>query len=370
MKKNLILFLFVIWFSRNASGQINCDNVLDDAQSLYNSGKYSECSQALESALKTCGLSKNKKEKAYELLINAGLESDNDAQVSKYFKKFLEGDPLFDINDYEALDEFKLHFKQFEIFPRLTFGLRMQGVAPAFPVQKVYTATPRTNSGNKYTPNDSYYVGGTMEFRFHEKWACTLEFTQTNLSYSRTISSNSWDNGIISADSWLLNYSENMIYTEIPVSIKYYEKAGTIARTSKKKLITTYLQFGINNQFLNSSSSTASLKGYTQDPYTLQYRAKNSGNSQYNTTSMRSSYIASPFAGLGFIVTKGRFALSLDMRYAYSLNSGNDKNSRYAVPELISQYNYIDNDMRISRLEMGLTLYYHFSFKAKTIKQK
>ena len=62
--------------------------------------------------------------------------------------------------------------------------------------------------------------------------------------------------------------------------------------------------------------------------------------------------------GAGAICKFGPIGIGLDARAYYSLNTLNNKSSRFSEPDLISNYNYIDSDIKMLKFDVSVIITY------------
>ncbi len=358
MKKTLYILLLVCCqqfvFSQN-----KCDNIIEGATDLYNTGRYDECIKVLEEGLKTCALSKGKKEKAFILLINSNIEKDSIQAVDKNFKALLVNRPNFKLKDYDVLDDFKEKFKNYFIYPKLSVGLRFYYGKPKVwldPISKAGSRQVQQNlkKNGDFRAKEIYNINVSIDYRATEKWGQFSDVGVFTLDYKRELLNN----------YWTLNVIEQLKYFQWDMGTKRFYR-------SQKKL-TPYLMTGLSSQFLFQSNfsltqTRTEVEGLYTGVDTIGVQKTYLGK---DISALRNHYTCYLMLGGGGIYNFGNVSIGFDFRfYALPFITLNNQKQRFkAIPELTSGYSYIDNDIIMTRSDISLTVSYNISNKAKNKK--
>ncbi len=339
----------------NLSAQVNCDNIVEEATDLYNSGRYDESVTLLENGLNTCSLSKAKKEKVYILLLNMNIEKDSMSAVDKYFRLLLKNNPSFKIKDYNGLDDFKKDYGNYYIYPKLSFGLRMHYSKQSVNSYSAYQVMPNIENESEYKTSGHFGTNLMVDYRVNEKNALFSEIGYFNIDFERTIKNNYWS----------LFSNEKIKYFQWDVGIKHFYRT--------KRQLNPYLTLGLSNQYLMESEfvTLGQTKQVVLNSFsgtdTVNYKALPVVDS--DTKSMRNKYIPSLIIGGGAIYKIGYLGLGLDCRLYQSLISLNNKKNRFDenAQSLIRNYGYIDNNIFMSKIDYSIVITYLFN-KVKSKK--
>jgi|GEM_PF-6459680 len=348
MKKWIFISLLFVCFQKSGA-QTNCDNFIEEATDQYNSGHYDDCIAILENGLKTCSLSKSKKEKAYVLLINSNIEKDSLPGIDKNFRLLLKNDPVFKIKEYSGIDDYKKYFNNYYVYPKLSIGIRPHFSKARVAVFNVFQVMPNIKNQSEFKATTPTNTNLFIEYRLLEKLAFFTDAGYFSLNYNRTLEDNYWQ-----------TYSEEKSsYWQLDLGSKYY------FLKSQNKL-NFYIMGGESNQYLYTSSlilnQTKMLPNYgNTDTPELNYI------DGFDSKKLLNSYVASLFWGVGAIYRIGYIGVGLDIRSYISLNTLNNKSARFLKPSLIQDFNYIDSDTRLIKSDFSVVFTYLF-YKVKRKK--
>ena len=341
--KNLIVILFFIFFAKLTFSQTSCDNLIEEATDLYNSGRYEECIKMLEGGLKTCSLSKNKKEKTYILLINSNIEKDSLPSVDRYFKLLLLNNPAFKIKDYDGIDDFKEKLNNYYVLPSLSFGARLYYCFLKINVDSAYFLMPDVESKTEYETNNSLNMHFLVNYRITKKLESFSEMGYFKINYDNS-AQNSY---------WKMTVSEKLSYLQWDIGGKYY--------------FNTYNRFNINilaglsNHFLAASKLdiiTTEKKPnnlYNNDP--MDYRESINARLKFDSKEIRNHYVPYIVMGSGFLYRFGKFAYGVDFRIYQHLRTINNPQNRINEG-LIGPHSYMDSNFSMSRWDISLSAVY------------
>lgn len=358
MVKKTVYTLIFFFCSTLIFSQNKYDNVVEQATDLYNSGRYDDCINLLETGLKSTKLSRGKKEKAYILLINSNLEKDSSLAVDNYFKKLLVNRPNFQPKDYDVPDDFNEKFKNYFIFPKLSIGLRAYLDVPEIyinPLSLAGTFQVQQNISNtsNFKAKSSYSVNLCVDYRMYEKWGFLGEIGSYSLDYNRELKNN----------YWMLNVSEELKYIQFDMGVKRFYRA--------QKKLSPYWLCGLNNLYLAGSSFILTQTTIEADNAHI-YSGDNVVKKTFFNESifeLRKRYVANIFFGGGCLYNFGNISLGMDFRFVGSIMNLNNSQKRFSgIPELVSIFSYIDNDIIAERSAFSIVLSYNIFNKVKNKK--
>jgi hypothetical protein len=342
----VIVFVFCVWQS---FAQSECDNIVERASDLYNSGRYDDCVSLLEANMSKCHLSKSKKEKAYVLLVNSYIEKDSTAAIDKNFKLLLLNNPAFKIKDYVGIDDFKTSYRNYYTLPRLTIGLRVAYYMNDVRLSKLgkeYAVTPNIYNNSDYKTYNAFNVSFVSEIRPTTKIGLLAECAAYKLSYERFVEN----------DVWKLTTAENINYIQLDLGAKYY--------LNHKSKLNFNVSAGFNNLYLLGSSlnlivvDSILINDYNSNPSFTSYK---DAEARFDSKNIRSNVVSSFFVGAGFIYKFGNTGVGFDYRTMLSLNTINNQKKRVSEPSLIERFGYIDNDMALRKKTVSIVFVYMFN---------
>ncbi|MES2395198.1 MAG: hypothetical protein V4549_04315 [Bacteroidota bacterium] len=353
--KNWIYIIGLILCCQKLVAQNPCDNIIEEATDLYNSGRYEDCISMLENGLNTCSLSKNKKESAYVLLINSNIEKDSLPAVDKYFRLLLKNNPSFKIKEYTGLDDFSRKFNDYYVYPKLSFGIRPYYCIPNIVINGTYQVMSNIKNDAEFTTKKFSNTNIVLEFRAIEKISFFADAGYFSINFNRQLE--------VKDSLWKMNSSEELRYFQLDFGNKFY------FLKSQKKL-NFYLMGGFSNLYLKKSilnieqekKIVDNLYGNV-DTYVEDYE-KN-----FSSKGLRNSYVVSILLGTGAMYRINNFGVGFDLRTYISVNTLNDRTHRFKADRLIKEYSYIDSDIRLAKSDFSLVFtYLLYKVKKKQIK--
>lgn len=353
MIKNCICIIALFLYGLKLFSQSDCNNIIENASDLYHSGRYEECVQLLENGLKNCYLSKNKKESAYILLINSNIEKDSTQAVDKYFRLLLLNNPAFKIKDYDGIDDFKNNYRNYYIYPKWAIGIRPHYCIMNIFAHKTYSVMPDAAAG-EYKVSKSVNTNLTLDYRLMEKWAQFMEIGYFNVNYNREIQNTYWH----------LKCREKTSYFQWDIGSKYFFNA--------QEKFNFYISSGMSNWFLKKSDLTLLVtEKKTDNPYdsgTDAYEeVTDGGEFDLKKEKQRNPYIAALLWGTGLVYRSGNIGYGIDTRYYWSINTLNNPSKRTENGDLIKKFAYLDDNFRMSKWNVSVTITYMFN-KVKSKK--
>lgn len=358
MKKWIYIVGFILCGQKLVS-QNNCDNIIEEASDLYNSGRYEECIQMLENGLKTCTLSKSKKENTYVLLINSNIEKDSLPGVDKNFRLLLKNNPSFKIKDYTGSDDFTKKFDNYYVYPKLSFGIRPHYSIPFIWSTGSYQSdlTPNIKNNTDFKTKRFSNTNIILEYRAIEKISFFADAGFFSISYSRELE--------LKDSLWKMTSAEESKYFQLGFGNKFY-----FLKSQKK--FNFYVMGGFNNQYLRGSTLRIDQeKKQITNLYGNLDTEVISGEKKFISDKLRNSYVVSVLLGTGITYRISNFGLGLDLRTSLSANTLNNKTARFKEPAsvLIQKYNYIDTDTRLLKSDFSVVFtYLLYKVKKKPIK--
>lgn len=342
--KNWIYIIGLILCFQKLAAQNPCDNIIEEATDLYNSGRYEDCINMLQNGLNTCSLSKNKKENAYVLLINSNIEKDSLPAVDKNFRLLLKNNPSFKIKEYSGLDDFSRKFNNYYVYPKLSFGIRPHYTIPQVWVTRSYQVMPGIINDSEFKTKKFFNTNFLLEYRAIEKISFFADAGYFSINFSRDLE--------LKDSIWKMTSTEELRYFQLDFGNKFY------FLKSQNKL-NFYLMGGFSNLYLKKGvlnieqekKIVNNLYGNV-DTYVEDYE-KN-----FSSKILRNSYVVSILFGTGVMYRINNFGVGFDLRTYISVNTLNDRTYRFKADRLIKEYSYIDSDTRLVKSDFSLVFTY------------
>ncbi len=324
MKRFLLIILSImfLFICENAGAQNeNCINNLKVAQNNFDDGDFDEAITLLNSTLKDCDLDKQDKINAYEILILCYLTIDNLKAADDAVSAILNLNPIYSPNKLKNDNRLIKIFGQFSTKPTFSLGIEGGINFPTIHTQNSYSVVYNNGEApNAYLSKIGSQFGINMEKRFSEHlWFRIASFYQTT----------NYQHFLYDVVNETINYSENLTYIDLPISIKYY---------ALYKYIQPYAFAGADFSLLNTSQSTTT---------------NNESTDIVNRIDMRNKFSFGILGGIGARYIYHNFIFSLDARYCYYPENINKQGTRYNDKINLFTYYYIDDNFRIDYLKLN-----------------
>ncbi len=348
----LLTMLFCVVL--NSQSQDNCQTMIRDAELVFESGNYDDCINILENALKDCNYSSQEKEEALIVLIRAYLEEDNIDEVNKGIVKLLKNNPNFKLREGLVQQDFVAYFNKFRVRPLLSIGVRFGIGIPQYKVTKKYSIL----DGVDYNAPYNWRVEGqfeiSVEFSFINNLSLSSEAGYISYKYKRSITG---------VDSWNLDYTEKISYFEFPLYLKKYFE---IKKLNYKPFLLTGLYF----TRLQSAFADVELTYHSYDYLTNETDRNDISSTKIDRVDERTLNNYGVLFGLGLSHKIKNFIFSTDVRYSIGINNIMSVKNKYHNSELIYNYYYVDNDVKINKLDLSFSVHYVFNYVVKKLKDK
>jgi hypothetical protein len=336
IKKLFILFLS-LWFS-STYGQINCSNLLIQANEAYNQGKYEQVISLLKTDIDICNFNKIEREQATKLLASALSNIDEVEEAETLVYNLLNKNPNYVVQTTVDPQPFVNILNKFEQSPRSVLGLYVGEYIPFINIDKSYSIWDAGDYSSKYNTEANLSFSLYYQYFLTKKLSISLEPEITRLKFSRKIST---------ANMFDMSYSEKATILKIPVSIGY--------EIYKKGNFSTTLSAGVYSSYNWGHQ------------YNFSYQLPDAGvidltgelNNQRNTNNYGYK------AGLDFSYTKDRLRFSAKINYSSDFKLYNNSDKHYNDNNLLLDYYYIDDNIKITNLDIKIGIAYTFSYKIK-----
>jgi len=341
MKRNIqfpqILF-FVLFFGlfaclQEAQAQ-DCTIQIQDATSLYNQGKFSESIERIAN----CGKSDDRKIQwqSQRLLAMNYLALNNSGQARDAARKMLELNPRYKPSRIHDPNELVKLLNSIPIIPRFSFGLALSiGANLTIPsINDVYMVSDQRKT---YTGKSGFQFGISSSYQFNESFALHGMVMATSKRFDIDYSFGNWD----------LKSEEALTYLNIPIMARYYPKMKTLIRP--------YAQLGGYVGFLM----------YTDNSFYATYKPDQSSYQLEHMSSFerRNSIDYGLCGGIGAFIKLGDGQFFIDINYYQSMNNITLSSERYANSELVNTYYYLDDDLNLNNLAVGIGYSIYLDYK-------
>lgn len=334
----LIAFAITAFSMQNASAQTDsCSIKLKNASTGYDQGDYDGSIKLLQSALATCKLDKNEKIQANKLLIMDYLKVDNLEEADKTAATIMKIDPYYKPDKFKDDPKLSALFEKYQPTPVFRVGVSAGYNQSVIQVENSYSIVHNdTVSGlSSYNNKGGFQLGLQAEYRIINKLWIELggQFRQTN-----------YEHILDSVEGTTVNYSEELSYFDLPLSVKYYIMDKTFC---------PYVEAGATFSFMTKALSTT-----TRDDQ----------KDIVNRTDYRNTYMTGFFGGAGLAYKMKGVQLFAAFRYTYYADNVNKEGTRYDDNVNVFKYYYIDDDFRMDNWQINVGVNYTLSYKNQKVK--
>jgi hypothetical protein len=351
--KNKITFLLIgFWFfmvTTRSNAQSNCDNLFKDAVLLYETGHYDSLLTSVKNGMTDCKFSRITIEQLYALMIMAQVENDNVEEAQKLTLKLLKLNPNYKLGQLQGSTAFRSMFEKFKVRPLLSVGLTA-GLNFSFAQQlNTYSILDSADYSKPYSSITGTQFSCLMELEFLKNFCVGAQATINNQKYERLI------DGI---NNWQLSFIETSSSYDFPFYLKYYHSL---------KNFKPYVKLGYNISVRQNSTADVELHYTAYNAISQSYDEYQQASNGINTGNMRTKNNKGMIFGLGVAYQKNNFRFFFDASYNKALTEYVNKENRFSNEDLNFNYYYIDNDIRLSKMEVNVGVAYillhHFKMK-------
>ena len=350
MNRFIILF-FILCFVSTTKAQSNCDQNIKQAEELYNSGDYENSIIILEKSIKECNFSDKKKEEALEFLAKSHLEQDNINQAEITVQSLLENNPQYELKETDSHEDFDLLVKKFDVHPLFSLGISNAGMQPKLKIFKTYSILGNIDYNTPYKTTKTillYYAWA--EYEFKKNLAVSLDIIPFSLHYDRSFSKKT---------DWAMIYTENISFVEVPLYLKKHFQVS--------KNILPYASVGMGYLRMLKADATSYIAYTNEDVFTGE-KSDYSATGNTEVLKMRNKNNYEWLAGVGIGFKFKNFGLFFDARYCGGLNSLTNSANRFKNDVLTNDYFYIDNSIKLNKVEFGISLSYTLKNVIKKVR--
>ena len=314
-----------------------CVSNLKNAGTDYDQGNYDQAISTLNFTLKGCDLTKQDQIAANKLLILCYLSIDNLEAANSTADAILKIDPTYTPDKFKDDPRLSSLFEKYKPEPTLVVGISGGINWPSIDVEKTYSVVHPDDSPNlgTYESNLRYQLGADIEKRVYQDLWIALEFQYRKTSYQHILND---------VQGTTINYTENINYADVPLSVKYF---------FLQHQITPYVQAGADFSWLLQALSTTT---------------RDEASDLVGRTDMRTSFMVGFLGAAGVKYSIRSFGAFVDFRYIYFPELVNKEGTRYADEINLYKYYYVDDDFSMNNLQINIGLTYVLDYSVRKIK--
>jgi len=323
--QRFVLLVVIVCSSISLSYSQDCDQIFSEAQDLYKQGKFA----AVLEKVKECkeGTDQNIEWKRYRLQALAHLGNLDDDYAREAAFKMMDLSPSYTPDLLKDPNDFIQLINSITVIPKFSLGGALSiGTNWTFPkVEHAYMINSQTKT---YTGKNSYQFGFSSGYQFNQFLGLNASLTAFSKSYNLEMTSAAWET----------NVKEKLTYLMLPVNLRF-----TPEFTSR---IRPYAQFGFYADYLL----------YTDNSYEANYLPTGDQFKLEHISSIdrRNRSDFGWTTGLGASYRKGDGQLFIQMSYFNAFGTITKEGTRYDNPELAQDYYYLDDDLKLNNLSIGV----------------
>lgn len=346
----LILLIILVLNCSNVSGRgkvsssSDCTGKLAAANVYFEKGLYENCIASVHKLLSDCDLSREEREHALELLTKAYSEIPDEVQANRSAEILLNKYPHYELNEDQNFESFNRLIKKYKIHPALSIGIKNAIICLVFKTPEYFSMPDGSDDNVPYEAGSyffSYY--GWAEYEFKKDISINGDLMWWTSYYRKNFSHGT---------NLSIHYEERPVFVEIPLYLKKYYTIG--------KNFKPYVAAGLG--WLYMTTAQANVSKFNADENMTYYI------NGLDVIDMRTrhnfEWLAS--AGLGYKIRNVR--IFFDIRYFGGITSLTDPKNRLNNEQLLNDYYFQDNALRMNKFEMGASISYTFINSVKKVR--
>jgi hypothetical protein len=340
--KNIIFLLSCAMLTASVYGQDDCLLVLKKAQKNYEEGIIESIPNDLSGCIKS-GLNGKDKVAAYKLLINVYLFDDRKDLANEMMVDLLTYEPEMKPNELIDSKEFITLFESYRTIPLYSIGVTAGiNYSQIGLLTEFGTYNTDLYDGTYSSPDFGFQVGLNANYLIKNNLYANIEALFSNNKFNYFTELNSFST---------LEFNESQSTLFVPLTLSYH--------FGKRRLKPT-LKLGGYGVF-NFSSSSEFVRTYTDNSQ------NNITGPRVSMSDMRNKLTYGLIGSLGVKYKVKEAYWFLDAGYAFSLKSSVDATQRISNNELVYEYQYVDDDFKVSNLIFSIG-YKRLFYKPKKLK--
>lgn len=353
MLKTILIVLFSIVAS-NSFSQNECDDNIQNAQKLYEDGKYNQAVNILESVLTDCKLEKTDKSEVLKYLAASYYELDELEEAEKYMSMFIKKNHGYSGNVNKDPYAFRQELDNFISWPQFYVGLNGGIPINHVVVEKIYPVLDSATADY----DQEFSSKKAFSAMFNAGWNINKYFS-VNAGFGVTTQTLSQSIPLYTGLSF--DYGESSIQFNIPVFFKF-------SYPIKSKIVPSVFIGGELIQLYEAEYSYKYIQtGDISTDYEfllLPHRQKE--NQRVDIAKDRNVYRTAAIAGVQISYILNRIELNLNFKYRKELDYYNNQNLHYSDPNLFITNNYVLPDFKIESYEITFGISFNLGYKVKS----
>lgn len=330
--RNFSLVLAALIVSKISVAQAPCSERIQEAEFKYGQGQF-------QSAIELASGCKSSREvseswKSYRILAMSYLASNSPALAKDAATQMLLLNPTYEPDVLNDPKDLRNLLRQVDIIPALSLGLSfMYGANICIP--RITDRYNVTAINKDYSRGAGYQLGVVAGYNIDHRLGFEAQLAFKSLEYDLDYRSFKKE----------VEISETLQYFEIPVLFRY-----TLFPTSRLRVM---LKVGGYGGLLVNSFNDLHLRSPEADL----------NEEHYFSQSRRENISYGLAGGIGLMYKRQIAHWSLDAHYFRSMSNIMDVDSRYGNQDLIYQYHYLDDDLRLDQFTVSIGYHRYFNYK-------
>jgi hypothetical protein len=347
--KILIGLTLLFSFQFAIAQKTDCLQVLSQAETEFNAGHFYGLSSLLQECLESNGFTNEQRVRAYILLTQSYLLTDDPIAAEDSYLRLLQADPEYVADEIkDPVDVYYLS-KKFTATPRFTPTLFKIGTNVSFvrTIHRINSISTPDSSKYKHLIKPGFQVGSGIDWNINDNISIGAEINFAQRSFENTIKNIFNDDNITS--------TERQYWFDIPLYFKYAAHLGKIrpfgyVGFSMNFLIADQVQLAFINRTPALDASESTNENRTQGADL---------NLRYKRNFLNRSLV---FGG-GIRYKIGKDFVVFDMRYLSGLSNvtntkrnfyDNGKSGDYNMASTIGKYTFIGDYFRLDNLSVSV----------------
>jgi hypothetical protein len=341
MNKSVKIFLFVLFALSSAFSfaQNPCNDKLNYAKQLFESGQIEQIPDILDSCLEN-GFGKSEENQAYRLLIQTYLFDYNRDKALEVMFWFLKKYPEYTFTASDPL-EIKEVFDAYKIQPNWGFGIYGGTTLSQVNSLQNFSVLNLNNLNSAYKQKLGSNIGLFIEKYMGPHFALSLGFNFKTVNFQ--------NDEISSNNQTSVTLKESTSWYSSPLSFSYVFGKGRVA---------PFIFCGTDFEILLKAKGDFLLR-INQNNNSI---ISQSGSSDIKAS--RKQFNCSAFGGLGLRYKIPKGYLKLWMGYSYAFTDYVNSSNRYQNINNIMKYGYLDDNMQRNQFTIAFT-YSRILYKIK-----
>lgn len=340
MKINLILILSLS-FGLNVNAQTNDEVLLSRAARSYSNGAFSQVldiTKKISDSASNAVLFQKYRLKALSELAFA----QNNAAIESV-RHMLELNPTYKFNPITDPDELNVLLMKLRVIPKLNLGLSLSiGSNTTYAkATKVYTVARNSKS---YSSQNTMIFSIDGGYNFSNRSGIGISIINAVKEYSVEYK----------VQDFRINLTERLNYIDFPIFYKF--------KLLEANKISMYAHLGGFVGYQYQSNNSINSINYT-DNSSLEIRS-------FSADKRKMKWNAGGLFGASLQYNMRKGSVVLNCSYLNGLTNTVNANNRYTNPQLLHDYYYLDDDIQLNNLSIGLGYIININYQIERRKSK